>query len=209
MKQHTTGLLALVVALGAVGLHFWQRAPKIAYAETSVLLSEFSEAVKAKRQFEEAQKGWDGNLAKLNDSLTAGMDRMKRGYDQANAKTKDSLRADLQRRNEDLQRYANAVKKMSQDKEKELMDPVIKKMNGFLAQWGKGHGYDLILGTVAGGSILQANPQFNLTDRILQDMNSEYKELPVSNPTPEEKKSPPDSLKSGSVGSGASSSPSR
>jgi hypothetical protein len=45
MKQHITGLVALVFALGAIGLHFWERPVKIAYAETSILLKEFSEAV--------------------------------------------------------------------------------------------------------------------------------------------------------------------
>lgn len=178
MKQQISGLVALAVALGAIALHFWQRPVKIAYAETSVLISEFNEAVAARKEFEEAQKGWDANLKLLNDSLMSAMESMKQTYDKAKPPARDSMRLTLQKRNDDLQRYTSAIKKMSQDKEKDLMEPVIRKMNGFLTIWGEEHGYDLILGTLTGGNILQANSKLNVTPRILKDLNEHYRQLP-------------------------------
>ena len=176
IKRNLISVAGLVLASLACGLFFFQRqsAPKIAYAETSVLLSEFSEAIKARKQFEASQIEWDANLKRLNDTLNASMARMKTDYDRAKPSGRDSMRAALQQSNEDLQRYSAAVKKLAQDKEKELMDPIIKKMNGYLSQWGKEHGYSMILGTMAGGNILQANQNLNLTSRILHDLNNEY-----------------------------------
>lgn len=183
-RQYYLGVLSLAVSLTIAGLWFWNRPAKIAYAETSVILNQFGEAIKARKQFEESQKEWDKNLKDLNDSLMTAMERMKERYDKASSSDKDSLRIHLQRRNEDLQRYTNAVKKMSQEKEKELMDPVISKVNSFLDAWGKAHGYDLILGTMSGGNILQANSDLNVTSKVMKDINEHYKNLPAASEGP-------------------------
>jgi outer membrane protein len=174
LRRQAIAIIALLGALISLCLQGFHRAPKIAYAETSVLLSEFSEAVNARTKFEESQKEWDKNLRMLNDSLNAAVERLKSGYDQAGKDQRESMRRDMQKSNESIQRYTAAVKKMSQDKERELMDPVIKKMNGFLAEWGERNGYSLILGTLSGGNILQADTKMNLTAPILADMNAAF-----------------------------------
>lgn len=179
MKNTVLSALALALAAGSLAWNLTHKAPKIGYAETSVLLAEFSEAIQARKQFEQAQKEWDANLKTLNDSLVADMDRLKAGFDKASAKEKDSMRTAFQKRNEDLQRYSAAVKKMAEEKDKELMDPVVKKVNSFLDLWGKQHGYDMIFGTMQGGNVLQANGTFNVTAAVLKDMNEHYKDSPA------------------------------
>jgi outer membrane protein len=182
MKNAIVGWVGLGVALVSLGWNFVFKAPKIGYAETSVIMSDFSEAVKAKAHFQEQQKEWDKNLKTLNDSMLAAMNRMKVQYDGANKPAKDSMRKDFETRNDDYQRYVEAVRKMSQDKERELMDPVIKKINSFLEIWGREKGYSLILGTMQGGNILQADPRYNLTSRILKDLNSQYRDVAAADP---------------------------
>jgi outer membrane protein len=182
MKNGIVAWLALVIGLCALIWHFVARPLKIGYAETGILMSEFSEAVKAKAQFQEQQKEWDKNLKILNDSLLASMNRMKIQYDGASKAGKDSIRKNFETRNDDYQKYVEAVRKMSQDKERELMDPVIKKINSFLELWGREKGYSLILGTMQGGNILQGDPRYNLTMDILKDLNAHYRDLPVATP---------------------------
>jgi outer membrane protein len=184
MKNLVIGALALTLALSSGIISWTGRPSKIGYAETSVLLTEFSEAVKAKKKFEESQQEWDKNLATLNDSMTAAMQNMKQNYEAAPAPEKQRMRALLEKRNDDLQRYSNAVKRMSEEKERELMDPVVKKMNAFLDQWGRKHGYSLILGTMTGGNILQADPDLNVTTQVLKDMNAHYADLPEKPSSP-------------------------
>jgi outer membrane protein len=180
----------IVLSLGAASLSWLQRGPSVGYAETAVLMSEFSESIKARKEFEASQKEWDRNLALLNDSLTTAMETMKSRYDRASAVEKDAMRALLEKRNDDLHRYTEAVRRMSQDKEQELTEPVVRKINTFLASWGEKHGYDLILGTLSGGNILQADPRLNVTRRVLKDLNAEYRDLPEKKsaavPSPED-----------------------
>ncbi len=170
-------ILILAVAISGLGLalDLKRTSKKIGYAETTILLSEFTEAIEARKKFEDSQKEWDKNLKTLNDSLMAAMSRMKSNYETAKQPEREKMRSDFQQRNDDLQRYTNAVKKMSEEKEKSLMEPVVKKMNSFLEVWGRDHGYDMIFGTMNGGNILQANSSMNLTRIILADLNAQYK----------------------------------
>ena len=174
------GILSLALGTTAVGLHFLDRPPKIAYAETSALMSQFNVAIKARKQFEELSRDWDKNIQALNDSLNSAMERLKQEYEKASAGKKDELRAMLQKRNDDLQKYTNAVKKMSEAKEKELMGPVLSQMNGFMKTWGRQHGYAFIFGTTGGGNILQADADLDVTAELLKDMNEYYRDLPAT-----------------------------
>lgn len=180
MKNQVLSIVALALGASALGWNLAHKAPKIGYAETAILMTEFTEAIQARKTYEASQKEWDKNLKLLNDSLMAGMERMKSGYDKSSKAQQDSMRHSLQLRNEDLQRYTNAVKQQAVDKERELMDPVVKKINSFLDLWGTQHGYDMIFGTMTGGNVLQADKRMNITAAVLKDLNEHYKDLPTA-----------------------------
>ena len=46
------------------------------------------------------------------------------------------------------------------------------------------HGYQLIFGTMSGGNLLRADKGLNLTSRILEDLNRQYRDLPVQEGSP-------------------------
>lgn len=203
MKQWMIGITALAVSVLALSVSWMSRGPKIGYAETSVLISEFSASAKARAEFEAAQKEWDKNLNLLNDSLMAAMENMKANYDKAPAAERQRLRGHLEKRNDDLQRYTNAVKRMSEEKERELMEPVIRKVNAFLDLWGRKNGYDMVLGTLTGGNILQADPDLNVTARVLKDLNAHYRDLPAAGSTGLQKRAAEKASAPGAKNSGA------
>lgn len=177
MKQNVFGVVAFLISLMVAGLWFWKQAPSIGYAETGVIMSEFTEAIKARKEFEGAQKEWDKNLKRINDSLLATMNRMKQEYEKASPKERAAMSQNLEKWNADLQRYSGAIKRMSEEKEKELMTPVLSKLNGFMKTWGRENGYDMIFGTMNGGNILQAGERFNVTRDLLKDLNESYRDL--------------------------------
>lgn len=178
MKQWIPAGLVLTITMSIMALMWAHRGPKVGYAETSVLMSQFSESIKAQKAFEDDQKEWENNLKLINDSLNASMNRLKLGYEKAPKKDQETMRDNLEKWNDNLQRYKEAVKTMSEDREKELMEPVIGKLNEFLKQWGKQHGYDILFGATSGGNLLQANTAFDVTSQLLSDLNERYKDVP-------------------------------
>jgi outer membrane protein len=192
MKNTYLSIIAVLVALIGAIYTFLNRNPKIGYVETAVLMNEFKESIKARDEFEADKSRWDQNIKTINDSLTAALERMKSGFDKASEKEKDAMRQELDSRNAELSRYTKAIQQKAVEREKELMDPVIRKINTFLESWGKEHGFSLILGTMSGGNILQASPKLNLTSEIVKDLNAAYQSAPQTSPLP---KPAPDSVK--------------
>lgn len=175
-------LLGLVAGIASIVLHYVDGKPKIAYAETSIILTQFTEAAKAREKFGEYSKEWERQKKVINDSLTAAMNRIKSGYESAGKDEKAKLRADLEKWNSDLVRYSQAVSKMSEEKDKELMEPVIGKVNTYLKEWGEEKNYTFIFGTLQGGNLLQADEAHNITTKFLADLNDHYRSAPLTQP---------------------------
>jgi len=148
--------------------------PKIGVVDNSTLIANFSEAIAAKKKFDEQKAIWDNNLKTLGDSIKAAVNLMATEYDTASQKRKLELQKNLQKWNEQYANYSNAVGNMAKKREMELLQPVIDKINSFVKSWGTQHGYDIIYGTASGGVILTVSEKLNITDRILADLNKLY-----------------------------------
>lgn len=178
MKHMILTAFSLAVATAALAVSYLKKDVRIGYAETSVLITNFNQAISARKKFEEAQKEWDKNLKLINDSLMAAMEDLKHNYEKAPKPRQETMRRNLDKWNSDLNRYSGAVKQMSKEREKELMDPVLSSLNAYLKQWGEKRGYDMIFGTMTGGNILHARSAHNVTSTFLADLNEHYKDLP-------------------------------
>ena len=176
--------ISLALALLASGGAVWNfiKTPKVVYVETPVLLNQFNEAGVARKVFEEEQQKWDKVLTQYQDSIKAQVETMKKTFDSSTPAAQNQMRQKLSQMQAAFEDYQGRVRMMSQKKESELMQPVLEKANQFMKQWGQEKGYDLILGTMNGGSILYANEKINVTAPLIKDMNAFYARLPQAPP---------------------------
>jgi len=174
MKKTIIFIAILIIAVALSGYSLLSK-PQLAYVESSKLIDGFSETAKVRHQFEKEKAEWETNIKALEDSLKIAMERMKKEYDRASAKEKEELQSQFEKRNANLSQYKQIVYQKSMQREQELLQPVIEKINSFMAIWGKKNGYDLILGTMKGGNIVHANTDFNVTEKALRALNEHYK----------------------------------
>jgi len=147
---------------------------KIGVVDNAVLLSHFSDAIVAGRQFDEEKKRWQQNVTRIEDSVKVAFESMKQNYNEAKPEQKKLLEQNLQKWNEEFSRYTRTVDKMSKEREKELMQPVLERLNSFVKVWAKRNGYQVVIGTGGGGVVLSAADQVNITDKIIEDLNKYY-----------------------------------
>jgi len=55
-------------------------------------------------------------------------------------------------------------------------DSLIKKVKEFVANYGKQNGYTFILGSNEAGSVMYGEEQYDLTELILEALNTSYKD---------------------------------
>jgi len=157
--------------------------PKIGVVDNGRLIANFSEAIAARKILNKQNQQWEENLKSLKDSVEYSVQRMAKEYDRANAKQRKELEKNLEHWNREYARYSKAVHSMSADKERELTEPVVKKLNDFVRTWGEEHGYDVILGSANGGVILSVHQPHDITVKVLADLNNLYGDTHISDTT--------------------------
>ena len=137
-------------------------------------MEDFGLAKQNRTKIDSLTKDWKSKAQVLKDSLDAYMSTMGATFNTASAKDQQHMRAEIERRNQELAQFMKASQKITVDKEKELLEPTFKKINTFLKDYSEKEGYDVILGSTAGGNILSGRPRLDLTDRVIAELNKKY-----------------------------------
>lgn len=169
--------LILVIIIVAAGLatNYYFLTPKIAYVESSKVIDSFTEAIKARQKLEADVEQWEKELKMIEDSLNTATTELKNGYEKGSNEKKKELAENLDKWNRDYARYSRSVEQKKVAREQELMQPVIDKINKFMEIWGAQHGYRFVFGTMAGGNIVMADRKYDVTTKVIQDLNEHYK----------------------------------
>jgi Skp family chaperone for outer membrane proteins len=167
-----TGVLAL--GLSGYALYAILQQPRIGVVDNAALITNFSEAINARKQFESEKAQWDANSKVMEDSIKATIDEMTKTYPGATKAKRKEMEERLQHWNSEYSRYTKTVKSLAAQKEQDLLAPVVQKVNSFIKNWGAQHRYDIIYGTAGGGVILTVNPKMEITARVLADLNALY-----------------------------------
>lgn len=170
-------LVATVALLLIYGLvdHFLLT-PKIAYVNTGKLMVGFSQASKIESDLKTEDEKWQKQYKVLQDSLQSDMNKMSKEYNAATTAHKKELQDMLSARNQQVNNFKQANARRMDELKQKSMQSVFEKANVYLAEYGKKHRYSIILGTVAGGSILYGDERgYDITDDIIKGLNERYK----------------------------------
>jgi Skp family chaperone for outer membrane proteins len=165
-------VLALVLIWLAIPFHTY--GAKIGYVDTSILMSQFNETKRSRTAIDSLNKDWQGKAKALKDSLDGFMTRMGSTYNRSSTKEQGTMKSELERRNQELAQYVKASQDRIGKKEKELMEPAIKKINAFLQELAAREKYDLIFGSTGTGNILAAGTRKDLTGAVITELNRKY-----------------------------------
>ena len=100
----------------------------------------------------------------LTESLQASIDRMSKEYERAKRK---ALQDGLSARNQQISSFRRANMRKMEKLRSTKRESVMDKANVYLAEYGKKHGYGIIFGTAAGGSILYGDEdRYNITGEV-------------------------------------------
>ncbi len=71
------------------------------------------------------------------------------------------------------QKAANYESSFKEESEK-LTQTVLEKINKFTAEYAKRKGYDIVLGTTLSGNVLHAEPNYDITEDLIIELNKAY-----------------------------------
>jgi outer membrane protein len=167
----TKAAVALTLAFGltcATGLAHAENM-KIGYVDLQRVLNDTDEGKRVKNQLKSIFKSKQGLLDKRQTELK----KLKEDFDKQRVVLKpDALRQkeqELQKKFIELQGLYMSLQKEISGKEAEMMQGMLKRTQGILADIGKKEGFTLIL--QRGESVLWGKPHLDITNEVIRAFN--------------------------------------
>lgn len=155
MKQIKTLLIAVALILGATT--FTNAQTKVAHIATQELIEQMPSYKAAMNQLEKLQKTYD---TQIKEMVTEAQTTMKRYETEAQTKTdeENQRRAnELQQTQRSIGEYRQTAMQDLQQKEVELLRPVLEKARTTIQKVARAQGYDYVLDSTTGTGVIMAD----------------------------------------------------
>jgi outer membrane protein len=167
--SHVVGACALL--LGAPSLATAQSAPqKFAYVNTQALIQGAPGAAEAQLQLQKELETMRGQVSKLTDSLTAMDEAYKKEELTLSPTAKEARLKTLREKQAEFQDRVQKLNEQAQQREGELMQPVLENIRKVLDDIRTEGGYSFIFDVAAGSFIVSADKNLEVTDKALSKL---------------------------------------
>ncbi|WP_300568778.1 OmpH family outer membrane protein [Flavobacterium sp.] len=163
MKQIKTLLIAAVMFFGASQMN---AQTKTAHIDVNDLLSKMPEMTSAKAQLEKLSKTFD---AEYTTMVTEYQTKMKKYEGEAATATEavnETRAKEMQDMGQRIQQYRDTAQKQLQEKELEIVKPIMDKAKAAIVKVGKAKGYQYVIDSAS--LILADGP--NLMDDVKKEL---------------------------------------
>jgi outer membrane protein len=143
---------------------------KVAYVNSASLLQKYKGAIEANRTLEEESKKWGDNIQTLQAELDSLNFLFANQSESWSLTRKKDVATYARKREQDLNRYSQAVQQKAAARQQELLAPVLAEINNAVADYAREKGYAMVLGTID-GNIVYADNAVDITDAVLEKLN--------------------------------------
>ncbi len=165
-----------LIALAASVFTFFQLqiSSEQVYVDVNKLLDGYKRTKIVRAEFEAKAKTLNANV----DSLMTDWQKELKTYEKERSKmSKKELELKqqlLSNKQQQINNYQQAIQKQIQEEDKKSTQTVINDINDYVKEYGKKHKHKIIFGASGGGNIMYADEASDLTQEILEGLNTEF-----------------------------------
>ncbi|MFH2144263.1 MAG: OmpH family outer membrane protein [Bacteroidota bacterium] len=185
------GIVAIIATAVLYYFHFFS-GQQVVYIDTNVLLEEYYGMADAQAEYSTKASEMNAQVDTLMNMLENDIkayEKERSGMSEKERELKEEL---LRNKQYQMMQYQEATKRKLADEEQVATQTVLNEVNDYINEYGKKHGYRYILGANGSGNLVYAEEAYNITEQVLEGLNSEYKmfnkEVPVIENTEEKDK---------------------
>ena len=159
---------ACALLLGAPSLASAQgAAQKFAFINSQAILQSAPGAAEAQLQLQKELETMRGQVTKLTDSLTAMDEQYKKEELALSPVAKDARLKTLREKQAEFQDRVAKLNEQAQQREGDLMQPVLENVRKVLDDVRTEGGYSFIFDVAAGSFIVSADKNLDITDKVI------------------------------------------
>jgi outer membrane protein len=170
--KRSTLVVVLLILISAFSVS--QAQIKLGYIDSQKILAQYQEAIDAQNQLEQIRNQYQAEYeAKVREYQALAQEIESQSLLLSEEKKKEKLR-ELQQKATEIDKYK--FEKLNPEggefykKNQELFQPIIKKINDIITRIGAEEEYDMVF-DASSGALLHALPKYDLTERILEELN--------------------------------------
>ncbi|CAM1340649.1 OmpH family outer membrane protein [Tenacibaculum amylolyticum] len=174
MKKIALGTAIVALIASIVTFFYTQESSKLVYVDVNKLLEGYKRTKEVRAQFEKKAKVLKANVDSLVTDWQKELklyEKERANYSKKELKLKQELLANKQQQ---INNYQQAVQNQIQEEDKKATQTVINDINDYVTEYGKQKGYKMIFGASGGGNIMYADKSADLTEKVLEGLNSEF-----------------------------------
>jgi outer membrane protein len=167
----TSVALALVLSALLSGTASAQ-GQKNAYIRSSVLLDQAPGRVEAQQQFEKETAPFSDQIKRMRDSLNTMIANYTKAQSTLTPAAREARGRDIQGKEAEYQRRTNDLQQKAQQREAELVQPILDRVKGAIEEVRVEGGYSFVFNADQASSLVAMDKNLDITDRVLTKLRS-------------------------------------
>jgi outer membrane protein len=167
-------LAAVLILAGLSGGPAWGEV-RIAFVNSEVILQEYVAVQRAMETFNRDVEGWQQELEVKTDELETLQQEIDHQSLMLSEERRREKEMEYQRRLTEFEKLKESIwapDGLIEQRNEELLRPIVNRVQAVLEQLATDEGYDLIL-DAADSNILYGDADFDLTSRVVEILNAE------------------------------------
>lgn len=180
-------LLALVVGAASAGTALAQAAPKFGFINSAAILAEAPGRADAETRFKNEVTAYQAQLQRMSDSLQTMAETFEREAPRLDSATRVARSRVIQERETAYQTRARTLDEQMQNRQAELIRPIMENLQRIIEQVRAEDGYSMIFDVASQASVIvAADKSLDLTPKVLARVKAAPAPPPVAGaPTPQ------------------------
>lgn len=182
--------LALVITAAAAAPAFAQATPKIAYINSKTVLQRAPGRQAAEDTFNREMEASRAQVQRMGDSLKTMIDDYQKAQATLAANVREQREAAIRKKQEDYQKRAGALDEQMQQRQVELVQPIMDQIRKVLDEIREEDGYAFILDAGSdAGVIVAADKNLDITEKVISRLKP-VASTATNTPKPDSAKAP-------------------
>lgn len=148
---------------------------KIAFVESSKMLDGYQGMKDARKAFEGKARSWEKQNQNLVSSFKAAVEAYQKQAAALTAEQRAASEQKLQEQQQQVGQRQQQLQAQAQEEEAKLTQTVLGSVNKKVEDYGKAHGYKLILIAAPSGTIAYGEKNLDITAPVLAYLNAQYR----------------------------------
>lgn len=169
MRKHILSMLILLIAIVPCVAE-----QTIVYVDIQRVMMECNEGKDIQKEIKKEEGRWQGQLDEIESRLEDMISEFEAQKMMMDEKQKSAKEREINELKREGRALLEKIQSEAYTKQDELFDPIVTRMDLIIKRIAKENGYAFVFNYTSPSTLLYADAAYDITDRIILEMNSEY-----------------------------------